>query len=497
MDGSVSDVEVAAEVLIPAGVIPHSRATPYRHSRAIVVALTISSLSFALLQTLVIPAVPVFASDLHTSTAWATWVTTSFLLVAAVTTPILGKLGDQFGSRRMLLVVLVVFFVSTIASVAARNIASLIVCRSFQGVSGAVLPLSFSLIRDTIPPERVAASIGFLSSMLGVGNGVAFLLGGWILDNFGWQTMFVVPAISVLLSIFLIRRYLPEPSHPSMRGRVDVRGASLLATTLVALLLALTQGPNSGWTSAWVLALAATSVAAFVLWVRVELNAPEPMIDVRTMRQRPLLLLSMIAIISNMANFATFILIPALAETPEHAPAAIRGSIHYGLHASATKAGFLLFPMAVTMLIAAPLAAQIGRALKSMKWPLAMGTGLVGLVDVAIVLWHQHIWQILIMTTIQGGGYGLIYSSLMTFSVEAVPASQTGVVTGLMTSLRSIGSQIGAQGSATILAAVVIAGTHVPREFGFQLAFLAAAFAAAVATVAALLVTPLRGSSRP
>ncbi len=122
--------------------------------------LTLAGIAFALQQTMVIPALPALQRELHTTTTWVTWVLTVFLLVASVATPILGKLGDQYGKERLLAITLGIFLVGCIGAAASWNIWVLISFRALQGVGGAIFPLSFSIIRDEFPREKVGVAIG-------------------------------------------------------------------------------------------------------------------------------------------------------------------------------------------------------------------------------------------------------------------------------------------------------------------------------------------------
>src|SRR3989441_1294107 len=130
-----------------------------QHYNVTLAILTLAGIAFALQQTMVIPALPTLQRDLHTTTTWVTWVLTVFLLVAAVATPILGKLGDQYGKERLLVISLAVFFVGCVAAIFAWNIWSLIAFRGVQGLGGAVFPLSFAIINDEFPREKVGTGL--------------------------------------------------------------------------------------------------------------------------------------------------------------------------------------------------------------------------------------------------------------------------------------------------------------------------------------------------
>src|SRR5437660_8749545 len=142
-----------------------------QHYNVTLAILTVAGTAYSLLQTMVVPALPAFREDLHTTNAWATWVLTAFLLVSAVATPVLGKLGDQYGKERLLVVSLSLFFTGCVGAAAAWNIWTLIGFRAVQGLGGAVFPLSFAIIRDEFPREKIAVAIGLLSAGFGVGGG--------------------------------------------------------------------------------------------------------------------------------------------------------------------------------------------------------------------------------------------------------------------------------------------------------------------------------------
>jgi MFS family permease len=201
--------------------------------------LTLATSAFSLMQTMVVPALPVLQRDLHTSTTWATWVLTIFLLVASVATPVVGKLGDQYGKERLLTISLAIFFVGCVGAAAAWNVASLISFRAVQGVGGAVFPLSFAIIRDEFPREKLGVAIGLVSAVFGIGGGFGIVLCGVIVDNFSWRWLFIVGAVGIGISVFLVHRFVPE-SPIKTPSRVDYVGAVLLSAGLVALLLGLT-----------------------------------------------------------------------------------------------------------------------------------------------------------------------------------------------------------------------------------------------------------------
>src|SRR5919197_2335482 len=176
---------------------------------------------------MVIPALPTLQHELHTTTTWVTWVLTVFLLVASVATPVLGKLGDQYGKERLLVISLALFLLGSVGAALAWNIWVLIVARAIQGAGGAVFPLSFSIIRDEFPREKMGVAIGLVSAVFGVGGGFGIVLSGVIVDHLSWRWLFIVGAIGIAAAVVPVPRFLPA-SPIKTPSRVDFLGAALL-----------------------------------------------------------------------------------------------------------------------------------------------------------------------------------------------------------------------------------------------------------------------------
>ena len=444
-------------------------------------------MAYALQQTMVVPALPVFQRDLHTTTTWATWVLTVFLLVASVATPILGKLGDQYGKERLLTISLTIFLAGCIGSAAAWNIWSLIAFRAVAGAGAAVFPLSFAIIRDEFPPEKVGVGIGLVSAVFGVGGGFGIVFSGVIVDNFSWRWLFIVGALGVAASVVLAHRFVPE-SPIKTPSRVDVPGAVLLSVGLIALLLALSEGESWGWTGGRILGLFGAALVVLVVWGLVELRVPEPLIDMRVLAQRPVLFTNLTAIISGFAMFGTFVLIPNFVETPRGLSHSLARAVDYGFGASATKAGLYLLPSSIVLLFAGPIAGLLGRRL-GFKWPLALGMLLVAAASASFAAFHSRPWEILAAMPLLGIGVGFAFAAMATLIVEAVRAEETGVATGMNTVMRTVGGVIGGQVGAALLTAYTIRGTAVPSVTGYEATFGVCAVAAFFGAALAVLVT--------
>ena len=440
-----------------------------QHHNVTLAILTLAGAAFSLQQTMVFPALGTFQEEFGATPAWTTWVLTGFLVSGAVLTPVLGRLGDQFGKERVLLISLGLFLAGCLCAAFAWSIWSLIAFRIVSGAGAALFPLSFAIIRDEFPAEKVKVGIGLLSAVWGVGGGFGIVLSGVVVDHFSWRLLFLLGAIPVALSIVLIHRYVPE-SPVRSPSRVDVPGALLLSGGLLSLMVALTEGESWGWSSAPVLGLLALSGALFALWGFVEARSSSPMVDLSMLAHRPVLLTNVATMISGFALFSCFVLLPAFVQTdPSHG---------YGFGASATQAGLYLLPSSVAMLFAGPLAGTIGRRIGS-KWTLAGGMLVVSFAALLFVTAHDDPSTVLVASGLLGLGVGAAFASMAALIADNVDALEMGVAAGMNTVVRMIGAVVGGQVAAALLTAHTIGDTSVPAESAYTTTF-------ALSTVAAL-----------
>jgi len=210
---------------------------------AIFAVLATAAVAFSLLQSLIIPAIPQLESTLHTSESAASWLLTAYLLSAAVATPVLGRVGDILGKERVIVAVLVALSVGSLIAGLATTLPVMLVGRVIQGVGGAVFPLSFGIIRDEFPAERVAGAIGVMSAILGAGAGAGIVLAGPILVHLDYHWLYWIPLIMSVGATIATYLFVPE-SPVRAPGRINWLGAALMSAWLVTGLLAITYAPT-------------------------------------------------------------------------------------------------------------------------------------------------------------------------------------------------------------------------------------------------------------
>ena len=447
-----------------------------QHHNVTLAILTLAGAAFSLQQTMVFPALGTFQEEFGASTAWTTWVLTGFLVSGAVLTPILGRLGDQFGKERLLLVSLGLFLAGCLGAAFAWDLWSLIAFRIVSGAGGALFPLSFAIIRDEFPAEKVKVGIGLLSAVWGVGGGFGIVLSGLIVDNFSWRLLFLLGSIPVALSLVLVDRFVPE-SPIRTPSKVDVPGALLLSGGLVSLMLALTEGERWGWGSPLLLGVLALGALLFALWGVVEARSSSPLVDLRMLAHRPILLTNVATLISGFALFSCFVLVPTFVEA----------DAGYGFGASATQAGLYLLPSSLAMLVAGPLAGTVGRRYGS-KWPLAGGMLVVSAAALLFAFAHDEPAPVLLASALLGLGVGAAFAAMAGLIADNVDPREMGVAGGMNTVVRMIGGVVGGQVGAALLTARTIGDSSVPAESAFTITF---ALSAATALVAAAIAVAI------
>jgi EmrB/QacA subfamily drug resistance transporter len=436
-----------------------------------------AALSFALAQTSLIPAIGNLIQTFHTDAAGVAWTLTGYLLAAAVCTPLLGRLGDMFGKRRMLVVALGLFAAGNVVAALGDSLEVIVAGRILQGAGGGIFPLCFGIVRDEFPADRVRSSIGLISATAGIGGGLGLVMGGLLVDHLTYHWIFWIGGAGAALAALAAQMLIPE-SPVRTPGRVDIRGAVILGVGLAQPLYAIAEANKWGWGSAKTLGLIGAGLVVLLVWVAIERRTDDPLADIPTLARPPVLMTNIATLLTGFGMFGSFILIPQLAEAP--------ASSGYGFGASATQAGLLMVPGSMTMLLAGPFSGVLGNRFGS-KVPLAVG-GLVSAVGLLLLsLTHGSQAEVLIFAIVMFSGVGLAFAAMPNLIIDAVPQHQTGEATGFNALVRSVGSSLGSQVSASILAGSIVAH-GLPSDGSFQTAFALSAGVALVAAAMALVI---------
>jgi EmrB/QacA subfamily drug resistance transporter len=438
--------------------------------------LLLAGLAYAVLSSAVIPALTTIQHDLGTTDTSVTWLVTGFLLSASVGTAIIGRLGDMYGKERLLLWTLLVLAVGSLLAAVSDSLPVLIVARVIQGVAGGIFPLSMSIVRDEFPPDRVAGSIGVISSILGIGGGCGLVVGGLIVEHLSWHWLFWLPLVVTLLAAFCTWRFIPE-SPVRAPGRVNWLAAALMSIGMCCVLIAIAQTTVWGWGDTRTLLLFATGIAVCTAWVLVELHSAEPLIDMAMMRVRGVWTTNLAAFLLGGGMYAAFIVYPQFAQLPR--------STGFGFGASVVVSSLYLLPCALGMGLLGTAAGRVAHRFGS-KFALLCGSMTAAVAFGWLAVAHRHPYDMLISSAVLGVGIGLAFAALGNLIVQAVPPTQTGVASGMNTVMRTLGGALGGQLSATFIVNHMQGGQ--PTVTGFVDTFVMATAFLVVCVLAGTLV---------
>ncbi|MFF4715424.1 MFS transporter [Streptomyces eurythermus] len=459
----------------PARPAEAGRSAPSRPG-AVVAVLALAGITVSLMQTLVIPIVPELPGYLHASPSDAAWAVTATLLAAAVATPVAGRLGDMFGKRRMLLVSLVLLVAGSAVCALSDRLVPMVAGRALQGLAAAVVPLGISIMRDELPPEKLAGSTALMSASLGVGGALGLPAAAFIADHYDWHVLFWTSASLGVVAAVLVLGLVPE-SEVRTGGRFDLAGALGMAVGLVALLLAVSKGADWGWGSGTTLGLFALAVVVLVAWGFFELRTARPLVDLRTTARRQVLFTNLASIAFGFSMFAMSLVLPQLLQLPTQTG--------YGLGRSMLAAGLVMAPQGLVMMATAPLSALVTKA-RGPKTTLMTGALIVAAGYGLNIVLMSEIWHLVLVSCVIGAGVGFAYGAMPALIMGAVPLSETAAANSLNTLMRSIGTSVASAVAGVILAQMTtsLGGHALPSENGFKVVM---ALGAGAATLAFLL----------
>ncbi|MFB6810762.1 MFS transporter [Streptomyces sp. NPDC056387] len=465
-----------------------------RNETVIVFALSLAAMVVSMMQTLPVPILGLIRTDLGTSTANVSWVTTATLLSAAVFTPLLGRFGDQHGKKPTLVAVLGVMVAGSVIAALATSLPLLILGRVLQGAATAIFPLALSVLREEVRPQKLPGAMALVSGTLAFGSGLALVATGLLTSgsDADYRNAFWMATGFATLALLAVAFLVPATRHKT-GGRTDFLGALTLGITLLLLLLPISQGHEWGWTSGRTLGSFAGAAVMTAVWVFTELKVSEPLVDMRMFVHRPVLMANLAGILVGFGMFANFLGVSYLVQMPQK----LTG---YGFDASILRASVqFLLPGAIVSLLASPVGGQLVRHRgPRVALGLAAALGAVGFGWLALD--HGHSYSVIGAGLIVGAAVSFGYAAMPAVIMASVPHHQSGIANGINSISRSTGSAIGSAIVTTILASKTIehlpAGVPaLPAESGFTLTFWIGA--AAFALVAVISWLGLRGAHGP
>jgi MFS family permease len=417
--------------------------------------ITLGILSSTLLvvffsETMLLPAIPEIMKDFRIPYGTAAWIFSSYLIVAAVMTPIAGKMSDVYGKKKVLLILLCLYVVGITAGGFAHNITFLLASRIIQGVGLAAVPAAFSLLRDTFPPAKLSIAVGVFGSAYSAGSVVGLLAGATIIQMFGWHSTFlsIVPfaaAVTIMIAKFVQENKVQISAHRNtqqstdkkkqhMSPTIDIKGALALSITVISFLVALTvvqSGINSKTLPQIEIAFIASAIS-LAIFVLIERRVASPLVDMRLLKDKTLMPSYIIAIATGITMFMAY---PAIVQL-------VRNPIPLGFGGSAVDAANVQLPFMIMFLVFSSVTPLVINRIGKLN-PIIIGTvvSLVG--SIGLLMFHSTKPAVSINLAIIASGLSMTITSTWNVIVSSSPKSFVGISVGVGALLLFIGMSIG------------------------------------------------------
>jgi len=479
-----------------------------RSARFLLVLLSSTLLVIMFSETMLLPAIPEIMQDFNIPYSTAAWIFSAYLIVAAVMTPIAGKLSDIYGNKKILLILLILYVVGVVAGGFSENISFLLASRIIQGVGLAAVPVAFSIIRDSFPPEKLSMPVGVFSSAASGGSVVGLLIGASIIQNFGWHATFLFIAPAAMIVTFMIARFVPtddkfkqqqqEHLQPSVndnnsgeknvsnrrKSMIDIKGAIALSATITSFLIALTfiENSNSLENSIGIAGISfIVSAASLILFIFIEKRTKMPLIDLWLIKQRILLPTYVMMIVTGTTIFLVYPTIVQLVRSPQ--PAGFGGDAVYAAYVQLPfMLVFLLFSSATSYIIS-----KLGKIM-----PTVLGSAISIAGEVGLLMLHSTGLWVSINLTIIAIGLALTMTAIWNLIVSSAPREFMGISTAIGALLSFIGMAIGPALAGTYMHTFYISIEGIvglyPSPESFNMIFFTAAALSAVSLTFSLLL---------
>lgn len=435
-------------------------ARPDRRQRALVPVLVFLGMVVAVISSLGAPLVPTIAAVHHVSLSDAQWSLTITLLVGAVATPTMGRLGDGPWRRQVIIGAIGLVLIGSVLAALPLGFGFLVAGRGLQGIGLGLTPLAIATARDALPADRSRPAVALLSITTVAGVGLGYPLTGLIAQSLGVHAGFWFGAIISALALAAAVLVVPQ-AGPRERRPLDTLGAVLLGAVLAGLLLALSQGEVWGWSSRRLLALTVASLVLLVCWVRHELRTAHPLVDLRMLRNRTVLTADVSGLIAGVAMYMLMSMVTRFVQTPATAG--------YGFGTSIVVTGLVLLPFSAASVAASKLVPILARRTSS-ALVLPVGCAISLLSMVMFLFARGSLWELFVLMGMAGLGVGCTFAVMPGLIVNSVPAHETGSAISFNQVLRTVGYSTGSVLSAMILQAHTPAGRLLPAGSGYQAA---------------------------
>jgi MFS family permease len=418
-----------------------------RTSWFILAILSSTLLAVMFSETMLLPAIPEIMKDFNIPYNTAIWVFSAYLIVAAVMTPISGRLSDIYGKKKILLVLLILYTAGIIAGGFTNSISTLLISRIVQGVGLAAVPVAFSILRDVFPVKKLSIAIGVFSSAYSAGSVLGLLFGASIIQSFGWHSTFfliapVAAIVTTIIAMFVPSSKAQEQSSPSIdddinkkkkNNKVDIQGGIFLSITITTFLIGLTLLETGGISnSALVLSSFGISSLSLGIFIAIEKKTKFPLIDLTMIKHKIILPSYILLFLTGITMFLIYPTIVQLVRTPQP----------IGFGGNAIDAGDVQLPFMITFLVFATISSFIINRFGNIK-PAIIGGIFVIIGTSGLFIFHSTTIEVSINLVLMGVGLSLTNIIGWNILVSSSPKEYTGISVGVGALLFFLGMAIG------------------------------------------------------
>ena len=445
----------------PAKPLPERGRFNRRRSTGVIIGiLVLVEIISAFETSMVFAAIPTIIADFNSDAATVGWAVTAFLLVAAASAAVCGRLGDMYGRERVLVFILAAATIGSLISALGDSISAIIIGRAIQGVAGAILPLCIGLAREHLPNVKVPVAVALISGTAVAAGAASAYVAGLMIDHASWHMIFIVAAVYAAFTLLLVLFVLPWRRPVGTSPKVDFLGTIAFAPAIAAILLAINKSGTWGWSDAKTLGLLIGGAVVLALWVLWELRVTDPIANVRLLAHRKVALTMLATLTLAAGPFGiSNMIVPLVLQTPTSAP--------FGLGMTPTDAGLLAFVAALLGFAFTPLSGRITRTMGS-RVSLLIGGLVYGVSGVMLMMFHDSKIGMFVMVVTVSIATSFAYTALPNLIVEEVPVENTSEATGLNTVVRTAGQGVGTSIATTILASSAVAGSVAPTVSGLN-----------------------------
>ncbi|WP_230304512.1 MULTISPECIES: MFS transporter [unclassified Rhodococcus (in: high G+C Gram-positive bacteria)] len=454
---------------------------PARRSTALILtALVLAECVSAFEAGMVYIALPRFGEIFGAPPSTTGWAVTAYMLVAATTALVGGRLGDMYGRKKVLVVVMLASILGSVISVFGDSMGAIIVGRGVQGVAGAILPLCYGLAREVLPPGKVALGVGYIGGAAMLAGAGGSLIAGYLLDVADWHLIFVFAAVLALVASAVVAVAIPGSHVPTDLARFDYLGAALMTPGLTAVLFGITQGPAWGWASVRVVGLLLGGLAILAVWTVWEMRQRDPLVDLRVLSNKRISLnLLAVSVLALGPAGAVMIVTPIILLSPTSLPV--------GLGLSPTTTGLVSGLSALIGFAASPLAGLFagrfgGRA------TFFVGAVLFIVANLMIFFGYDSVPVMIGVFVVAALATVFAYTGYPKIVIESVPENVTSVTTGVMATARQAFSAVGVAIVSVLLSLWTVPGTTAPTTASLRLSVGAIIVCSVIVCIICLLI---------